>query len=68
MLAFIERNQKQKLLIYVYRKVSRNLGGNFQNSGGNLFGLLAIFSEFFSGPVSTFPTQYEHNRDSSTTR
>ena len=45
--------RKIKLLINVYLKMSRNLGGNFWNLGSNFFGI----------PVSNLPVFYEHNRE-----
>ena len=45
--------RKIKLLINVYFKISRNLGGNFWNLRSNFFGI----------PVSNLPVFYEHNRE-----
>ena len=50
MLAIIVKNEKKNLLINVYIKISRNLGGNFWNLGTNF---LAFQWETFQRFTST---------------
>ena len=51
---------KIKLLINVYIKISRTVGGNFWNLGTSNF---LDFWQLFCIPVSNFPAFYENNKE-----
>ena len=54
MLAIIVENKKKQLLINVYIKISRNLGGNFWNLGSNFLDFWQFFSNFLAFQWATF--------------